>query len=66
MAEYTEAFLRFIIECRHTYDELCERIENGEVPSGTSAKVTIEIPSHTIDEIRLDRLAAMAEANGHG
>lgn len=66
MAEYTESFARFILECRETYDELCERIENGEVPSGTAATIRVTIPAEAVDEIRLDRLRVMAEANGHG
>lgn len=66
MAEYSESFARFIIECKETYEDLCRRIENGEVPSGTSAKVTIEIPVVTINQIRAERVIALAETNGGG
>ena len=65
MAEYTEAFARFILEARDAYNDLCAEIEAGRVPAGNSATVRITLPAVVVDQIRADRLAALA-ANGNG
>lgn len=65
MAEYTESFARFIIECKEAYADVCARIANGEVPAGSKASLTIEIPREVVDRIRFEMFAASAEAN-HG
>lgn len=63
MTEYTESFAKFILSCKASYEDLVEKIENGDVVAGQMAKVTIEIPALDVDRIRLERLA-IASANG--
>ena len=63
MAEYTEAFARYILECKQSYEDVLAAIERGDVPAGHSAKVTIEIPRSVVDQMRFDVLAAGVEAN---
>ena len=66
MPEYTEAFAHYILECKGAYEELCQRIESGEVLAGTKATVTIGIPANFVDEIRRERLALMANGGNGG
>lgn len=63
MAEYTETFAQFILECKATYDDLCAMIDAGDVEEGKQAKVTITITSTMVEQIRHERLA---EVNGNG
>lgn len=56
----TDVYAGFIVECRRNWDDLCRRIEAGDVPAGVSAKLTVEVPAATIDHIRFDRIVAMA------
>jgi hypothetical protein len=57
--EYTATFAKFIISCRAEYDELCERIDRGEVPAGHGLIVRLEIPPEDVDRIRFERIAAL-------
>lgn len=58
-----DVYAGFIVECRRNWDDLCRRIEAGDVPAGVSAKLTVEVPPATIDHIRFDRIVALAEAS---
>lgn len=62
-SDYPPSYLRFMQECRATYLDICERIDNGNAPAGAPAQVKFEIPANLVDEIRFDRLAAAAEAS---
>lgn len=67
MAEYTETFAGFILECKQAYEDLCARIEAGDVPSGGTATVRITLNAQAVNRIRADRLLlAAASENGHG
>lgn len=61
MEGYPESYLAFMRECRAAYLDVCEAIEDGDVAAGATAKITIEIPVHILDQIRFERLAAIAE-----
>lgn len=63
MSEYTETFAKFILSCRHEYDVLCERIDEGEIPAGHGVKMMIEIPADDVDRIRFDRIAEASHGN---
>lgn len=52
--QHTEAFARFILECRDAFGDLCTEIEEGRVPPGRSAKFTIEFTAGMVDQIRRD------------
>lgn len=60
---FAPSFVRFMRECKTIYDEVCERIDNGDVPAGAPAQVMFEIPPNLVNEIRFDRLAAAASAD---
>lgn len=57
--EYTDTFAKFIVSCRHEYDILCARIDDGDIPAGHGVVIRIEIPAEDIDRIRFDLIAAM-------
>lgn len=59
--EHTQSYVRFMMECKGSYEDLCDRIDEGSVPAGCTAKVTIEVPRVVVDAIRFDRIAASAE-----
>jgi hypothetical protein len=64
MAEsFAPSFIRFMRECKSIYDDVCHRIDNGDVPAGAPAQVMFEIPPNLVDEIRFDRLAAAARTD---
>ena len=43
--EYTEAFARYIIECKKSYEDVLARIESGNVPAGLPLTVTSTPPA---------------------
>jgi len=64
-SSYTEQFAKFIISCRMEYDELCRRIDDGEIPAGHGVTMRLEIPPDDIDRIRFERIAALnGDLNG--
>lgn len=56
MADYSNAFACFILECRDAYEDLAKRIDAGEVPEGRAATIRIQIPATAINAIRQERL----------
>ena len=56
MLTVTDVYADFLVECRGVFEDLCRRIDAGEVPEGASAKLTIEVSSGMVDQ-----LAAMRE-----
>jgi hypothetical protein len=64
MTDYTEAFAAFILECKAGYEDIVRSIENGDVSAGHAAKLTIELSPDMVDQIRFERLAAIASDDG--
>jgi hypothetical protein len=58
MAEYSEAFARYIMECKRSYEDVLAAIERGDVPPGRGAQITIQIPAQAVDRMRFDVIAA--------
>jgi hypothetical protein len=63
MTEYTDAYVRFMLECKGAFDDLCEKIDAGDVLAHQSARVVVTIPASVVDQVRFDRIAAAAEAS---
>lgn len=51
MTVITDVYGEFLVECRGGFEDLCRKIDAGEVPPGVSAKVTIEVSSEIVDRL---------------
>lgn len=51
MTVITDTYAEFLVECRGAFEDLCWRIDAGEVPAGVSAKVTIDVPPGIVDRL---------------
>ena len=66
MAEYSEAFAAFILECRDAWNDVNARIDRGDVLAGKAVTVRIRIPPMVVDQMRQDRLAVLANGGSNG
>jgi hypothetical protein len=61
--EYSEVFAKFILECRDGYNDLCAKIDAGDVKAGAAATLKVTLAPEAVDQIRFERIAAAASAN---